>query len=64
MRAGGRSVRMNNRGGTAGQSVSYRFIVSNFDAAFRVVTANLGIGVIPVEVGGPIASRLGIKMIP
>ena len=48
----------------AGRTVSYRAIVSNFDAAFRVVAANLAISVIPVEVGGPYATLLGVKVIP
>jgi DNA-binding transcriptional LysR family regulator len=47
-----------------GRTVSYRVIVSNFDAALRVVAANLGISVIPVEVAGPQVSMLGIKIIP
>ena len=47
-----------------GRTVSYRVIVSNFDAAFRVVAANLAISVVPVEVGGPYASMLGIKLVP
>ena len=47
-----------------GRTVSYRVIVSNFDAAFRVVAANLAISVIPVEVGGPYARLLGVKLIP
>jgi len=44
--------------------VSYRAIVSNFDAAFRVVAANLAISVIPVEVGRPYSQMLGVKLIP
>ena len=32
-------------------------IVSNFDAAFRVVAANLAISVVPVEVGGAVRAR-------
>src|SRR5574337_61129 len=47
-----------------GRTVSYRVIVSNFDAAFRVVAANLAISVIPLEVGGPHAAVLGLKVIP
>ena len=47
----------------AGRTVSYRVIVSNFDAAFRVVAANLGISVVPVEVAAPYASVLGIRII-
>ena len=48
----------------AGQPLVYRVIVSSFDAAFRVVAANLGISVVPVEVGAPLAARNGIKIIP
>ncbi|WP_280155082.1 LysR family transcriptional regulator [Piscinibacter sp. XHJ-5] len=48
----------------AGRTVSYRVIVSNFDAAFRVVAANLAISVVPVEVGATFAGMLGIKIIP
>jgi DNA-binding transcriptional LysR family regulator len=47
-----------------GRTVSYRAIVSNFDAAFRVVAANLAISVIPVEVGGPYARLFGVRVIP
>ncbi len=48
----------------AGRLVSYRVIVSNFDAAFRAVAANLGVSVIPMEVGGTVAANLGIQMVP
>lgn len=48
----------------AGHTVSYRVIVSNFDAAFRVVAANLGISVVPVEVGDAYRRTLGIRLIP
>lgn len=37
---------------TAGHALSYRVVVSNFDAAFRVVAAGLGISVVPREVSG------------
>lgn len=47
-----------------GRTVSYRVIVSNFDAAFRVVAANLAISVIPVEVGASYATSLGVHLIP
>jgi len=47
-----------------GRTVSYRVIVSNFDAAFRVVAANLGISVVPMEVGEPYAAMLGIRVVP
>ena len=47
-----------------GRSVSYRVVVSNFDAAFRVVAANLAISVVPFEVGSPYARMLGVRLIP
>ncbi|MDE2417697.1 MAG: LysR family transcriptional regulator [Burkholderiales bacterium] len=34
----------------AGHTLSYRIVVSNFDAAFRVVAAGLGVSVVPREV--------------
>lgn len=34
----------------AGKKMSYRIVVSNFDAAFRVVSSGLGISVVPREV--------------
>jgi DNA-binding transcriptional LysR family regulator len=48
----------------SGRSVSYRAVVSNFDASFRVVAANLAISVVPVEVGRPYAEMLGVKIVP
>jgi DNA-binding transcriptional LysR family regulator len=47
----------------AGRSISYRVIVSNFDAALRVVAANLGVSVVPLEVGRRSAG-LDIRMVP
>jgi len=47
-----------------GSTVSYRVIVTSFDAAFRVVAANLGISVVPVEVGETYTRMLAIKIIP
>jgi DNA-binding transcriptional LysR family regulator len=48
----------------AGRPLVFRAIVSNFDAAFRVVAANLAISVIPVEVGLPYTRMLDVEMIP
>jgi DNA-binding transcriptional LysR family regulator len=48
----------------AGRTLVYRVVVSNFDAAFRVVAANLGISVIPVQVGSAYASLRGVRIIP
>ena len=44
--------------------VSYRVIVSNFDAALRVVAANLGVSVVPLEVGRRSAVGADIALVP
>lgn len=49
---------------SVGKTVSYRVIVSSFDAAFRVVAAGLGISVVPVEVAETYRPVLAIKIIP
>lgn len=46
-----------------GGLLRYRVIVSNFDAALRVVSANLGIAVIPRQVGAAHAAQRGIRMV-
>jgi DNA-binding transcriptional LysR family regulator len=48
----------------AGRSVSYRVIVSNFDSAFRVVAAQLGISVVPLEVGENYRQIFNVETIP
>lgn len=48
----------------AGQTLTYRAIVSNFDAAFRVVAANLAIGIMPREVGQQYAGLRNVVMVP
>lgn len=47
-----------------GKSILYRSVVSNFDAAFRVVAANLGVSVVPIQVGAGYARMFNIKLIP
>jgi DNA-binding transcriptional LysR family regulator len=46
------------------RSLSYRVIVSNFDAALRVVAAKLGISVIPFQVSLMHVPRGEVKVIP
>lgn len=48
----------------AGKPLMFRAIVSNFDAAFRVVAARLAISVVPTNVSFPYAEVLGLKLIP
>jgi DNA-binding transcriptional LysR family regulator len=48
----------------AGRRLTYRVVVSNFDAALRVVKAGLGISVIPREVTHVLAAAGSIVSIP
>lgn len=48
----------------AGHTLSYRVVVSNFDAAMRVVKANLGVSVIPRQVSQPQVESGEIVAIP
>lgn len=48
----------------AGARVRYRAQVSNFEAALRVVRANLGISIIPKEIAAPHAQAFGLKVLP
>lgn len=47
-----------------GRTVSYRAVVSSFDATLRVVAANLGISVIPAEVGELYQANRRIVTVP
>ena len=49
---------------SAGLAVSYRVVVSTFDAALRVVAANLGVSVVPLEVGRRGAAGADVELIP
>ncbi|MES2972458.1 MAG: LysR family transcriptional regulator [Pseudomonadota bacterium] len=47
-----------------GKAVIYRVIVSNFEAALRVVRANLAVSVVPVEVAEAYARTWNLRVIP
>ena len=47
-----------------GRTVNYRVVVSNFDAAFRVVVADLAISVLPAQVSSPHVQSGLVKLIP
>jgi DNA-binding transcriptional LysR family regulator len=47
-----------------GRVVVHRVIVSNFEAALRVVRANLAISVVPREVAEPYARTYGLRVLP
>ena len=46
-----------------GKPISYRAVVSTFDASLRCVRAKLGIAVVPREVAQPVASTYGLKVL-
>jgi DNA-binding transcriptional LysR family regulator len=46
-----------------GRPISYRAVVSTFDASLRCVRANLGIAVVPREVAEPVAASFGVKVV-
>lgn len=47
-----------------GRPLSYRAVVSTFDASLRCVRAELGIAVMPREVAEPVAAAYGLKVLP
>ncbi len=47
-----------------GRTLLHRVFVSNFDAALRVVRANLAISVVPREVAQPFAAATGVRVVP
>jgi DNA-binding transcriptional LysR family regulator len=48
----------------AGKPLVYRVLVSNFDAALRVVRAGLAISVVPAEVARPFTDAFGLRLMP
>lgn len=48
----------------AGKAMRYRVVVSNFDAAFRVVGAGLGISVVPRQVASMYVSAGQVRLVP
>jgi len=46
-----------------GRNLNFRVIVSNFEAAMRVVRARLAISVMPVEAAEPYASSYGLRLV-
>lgn len=47
-----------------GRTLAHRVIVTNFEAALRVVRAGLAISVVPREVAGGFAEAYGLKIVP
>lgn len=57
-------VRLQRMAATLGRSVRHRVIVTNFEAALRVVRAGLAISVVPREVAEPLAAPYGLVLVP
>ncbi len=47
-----------------GKPMSYRVVVSSFDASLRCVRANLGLAIMPKEVVGAMEDSLGVRVVP
>ncbi|WP_077003116.1 LysR family transcriptional regulator [Variovorax sp. KK3] len=47
-----------------GRPLSYRAVVTTFDASMRCVRAQLGIAVVPQEVAEPMATTYGLRVLP
>lgn len=47
-----------------GKTMAHRVIVSNFEAALRVVAARLAISVVPAEIAAPVAAMRGLRVVP
>jgi DNA-binding transcriptional LysR family regulator len=47
-----------------GRTVNHRVVVTNFEAALRVVRAGLAISLVPREVAQAAAADLGLRLLP
>lgn len=57
-------VRLQQVAASLGRSVRHRVIVTNFEAALRVVRSGLAISVIPRELAQPLADPYGLALVP
>lgn len=65
MHAAGAVLRMlQGAAARSGKTMRHRVTVSNFDSAFRVVSAGLAISVVPAEVATPQAAARGLRVLP
>jgi DNA-binding transcriptional LysR family regulator len=58
------NVMLSKAAAVAGKQMIYRAQVSNFEAALRVVRANLGISILPKEIASSYAQAFELKVIP
>lgn len=56
-------VRLQQEAASLGRAVRHRVIVTNFEAALRVVRAGLAISLVPREVAEPMAATYGLKLL-
>lgn len=57
-------VRLQQEAAQLGGAVRHRVVVSNFEAALRVVRSGLAISVIPRELAAPLAQAYGLVLVP
>jgi DNA-binding transcriptional LysR family regulator len=57
-------VRLVRAAAEQGRSLTFRVIVSSFEAALRVVRARLAISVMPREIAEPYAATHGLRVVP
>jgi DNA-binding transcriptional LysR family regulator len=57
-------VRLQGHASALGRSQRHRVVVSNFEAALRVVRAGLAISLVPREVAQPLAEPYGLVLVP
>jgi len=57
-------VRLQQIAAGLGRAVRHRVVVTNFEAAMRVVRAGLAVSLVPREVAEPMAAPYGIKLLP
>ena len=57
-------VMLQREAGLLGRRMQQRVIVTNFEAALRVVRAGLAIALVPREVTGPFADAYGLDILP
>ena len=62
--AGAVQVLLQRNAARLGRSVNHRVVVTNFEAALRVVRAGLAISLVPREVAQAAADGLGLRLIP
>lgn len=57
-------VRLQQHAAALGRPLRHRIVVTNFEAALRVVGVGLAIGLVPREMAQPLAAAYGLRLVP